>query len=128
MKRFKQYLNEILQTNALAQSQVVTSSATGRAQFRTSPNSQWQDVGSSMPVGAEVRAKLGSTVTINPNTANSTTMQGGRMNIVPGAGSEAEFAKSNTPMSGRADFKIDKVGLSNDFKVLAPRTVLGVAG
>lgn len=127
MKTFKQFLIE-LETNP-QQSKIVPVKTSGKVQFKTD-SGDWQDVGGEVPVGAETRTGLNSTLTLNPGSENEVTQKSGTVKKVPSSEEDyEEFSKDTSPVKyGRKDFKVDKIGLSNDFKVVKPNTVLGIRG
>jgi hypothetical protein len=130
MKKFKQFLNESLpkDPNQPEQTQLTPASSTGKAQFKTG-DSDWQDVNGYVPQGAEIRTGMKSSVTLNPDTDTSTTMGSGQRKSAPKEGEDtSQFGTDTTTTQGKEDFKVDKVGLSNDFKVQKPSNSLGVRG
>ncbi len=119
---------EIANKNSLSQTTLIPVSTTGKAQFRVD-GGDWQNIGSNVPVGAETRTGLNSSITLNPNSEEEATQSSGTMRKVPSSEKNTEeFEKPFDTTTGKSDFKIDKVGLSNDFKISRPSTTLGIRG
>jgi hypothetical protein len=128
MLRFKEYLIEIANKNSFPQTTLIPASTTGKAQFRVE-DGDWQDVGANVPVGSETRTGLNSSITLNLNSDEEATQSSGTMRKVPSSEENSEeFIKPINTTTGESDFKVDKVGLSNDFKISKPSKTLGIRG
>lgn len=126
MKSFKQFIIETSTTPE--QTDLIPVKVSGKVQFKTD-SGEWQDVKDYIPAGAETRTGLKSTLTLNPGSENEVTQKSGIVQKVPSSQEDAEeFSKDVSIKHGKTDFKVDKVGLSNDFKVVNPSTVLSVRG
>lgn len=110
----------------------------GKCQHRDDQKSIWKSskVGDVLREGATVRVNLkGGAILRLEKTCGCDTKKGtvtirpGSMYVIPSDVPEKdETITTPSTTVGRADFKIDKVGLSNDFKVITPSTILGIAG
>lgn len=102
----------------------------GKARWRASPDSEWKDaaVNDDLSPGAEVRTGMRSRVTLR--FRNATVLVDSSTNFsIPTIEQEGDVLRTIAAVrSGRADFKVDKVGLQNDFKVVTPSTTLAVRG
>ncbi len=102
----------------------------GKARWRSSPDGEWKDaaVNDDLSPGAEVRTGMRSRVTLR--FRNATVLVDSSTNFsVPTIEQEGDVLRTIAAVrSGRADFKVDKVGLQNDFKVVTPSTTLAVRG
>ena len=130
MKSFKKFLSESLPKDPTQPEQTLLTPAksTGKAQFKMG-DSDWQDVNGYVPQGADVRTSMRSSVTLNPDTDTSVTMGSGQSRQAPKEGEDtSQFGTEAKTQYGQANFKVNKVGLSNDFKVQAPSTTLSVRG
>ena len=102
----------------------------GKARWRSSPDGEWKDaaVNDDLSPGAEVRTGMRSRVTLR--FRNATVLVDSSTNFsIPTIEQEGDVLRTIAAVrSGRADFKVDKVGLQNDFKVVTPSTTLAVRG
>lgn len=102
----------------------------GKVQWRASDKDAWRDakVNDSVEAGVEVRTGLRSHAAIRMRNA-TVLLDAGTMFQLPQAVQDGEVLRTTAAVKhGRADFKVDKVGLSNDFKVVTPSTTLAVRG
>jgi len=98
----------------------------GKVQHRIGNDGLWTDTKDVVPVGAEIRTGLNSNVTLKDT---DTTIPSGRMAVIPNSDEDhSDLEKKPVLKHGRADFKIDKVGFANDFKIVTPSTTLAVRG
>jgi hypothetical protein len=108
-----------------------------RCQYRESESSPWKPAksGDVLREGAEVRTSIrgGATLRLEKTCGCDTkkgtvTVSAGTIYKIPSEVPDKDGATSIGVTSGKADFKIDKVGLTNDLKVVTPSTTLGVRG
>jgi hypothetical protein len=103
----------------------------GKVQWRAGPDKPWQNakVNDVIGSGAEVRSGLNSHAALKLGDNATALVDAGTMFQVPTVVREGDTLRTVVAVkSGRADFKVDKVGLSNDFKVVTPSTTLAVRG
>ena len=103
----------------------------GKVQWRPGPDRPWQNakVNDVIGSGAEVRSGLNSHAALKLGDNATALVDAGTMFQVPTVVREGDTLRTVVAVkSGRADFKVDKVGLSNDFKVVTPSTTLAVRG
>ena len=103
----------------------------GKVQWRSGPDAPWQaaKVNDVIASGAEVRSGLNSHAALKLGSNATALIDAGTMFQVPTVVREGDVLRTVVAVkSGRADFKVDKVGLSNDFKVVTPSTTLAVRG
>ena len=102
----------------------------GKARWRPSADAEWKDaaVNDDLSPGAEIRTGMRSRVTLR--FRNATVLVDSSTNFsIPTIEQEGDVLRTIAAVrSGRADFKVDKVGLQNDFKVVTPSTTLAVRG
>ena len=102
----------------------------GKARWRASADGEWKDasVNDDLSPGAEIRTGMRSRVTLR--FRNATVLVDSSTNFsIPTIEQEGDVLRTIAAVrSGRADFKVDKVGLQNDFKVVTPSTTLAVRG
>jgi hypothetical protein len=102
----------------------------GKARWRASADSEWKEasVNDDLSPGAEIRTGMRSRVTLR--FRNATVLVDSSTNFsIPTIEQEGDVLRTIAAVrSGRADFKVDKVGLENDFKVVTPSTTLAVRG
>lgn len=102
----------------------------GKVQWRAGDKDQWRDakVNDSVDAGVEIRTGLRSHAALRMRNA-TVLLDAGTMFQLPQAVQDGEVLRTTAAVRhGRADFKVDKVGLSNDFKVVTPSTTLAVRG
>jgi hypothetical protein len=102
----------------------------GKVQWRAGEKDQWRDakVDDVVDAGVEVRTGTRSHAALRLKNATVLVDAGTRFQI-PTMVKDGETLRTTAAVThGRADFKVDKVGLSNDFKVVTPSTTLAVRG
>jgi hypothetical protein len=108
----------------------------GRVQYRSNPNDPWKPamVGDTIFPGYDVRTALRSKAVLKITEGDLTgtvNMDSGTMVRIPDAVSWSgeDINTSIKTTAGRADFKVEKGGFANDFKITPlDRGVLGVRG
>ena len=103
----------------------------GKVQWRASENAPWQEANVNDVVGAgvEVRTGLRSHAALRVGRNATALLDAGTLFQLPTIAQDGETLRTSAAVKhGRADFKVDKVGLSNDFKVVTPSTTLAVRG
>ena len=102
----------------------------GKVQWRSGDKDQWRDakVDDVVDAGVEVRTGTRSHAALRMKNATVLVDAGTRFQI-PTMVKDGDTLRTTAAVThGRADFKVDKVGLSNDFKVVTPSTTLAVRG
>ena len=103
----------------------------GKVQWRASDTAPWRDakVNDVVEAGVEVRTGLRSHAAIRIGRNATALIDAGTLFQLPTVVQEGDTLRTAAAVKhGRADFKVDKVGLSNDFKVVTPSTTLAVRG
>jgi hypothetical protein len=103
----------------------------GKAQWRPGAEAAWQDarVDDLLDPGAEIRTGLRSSLTLRVGqNATVTVDRSTRLDLPQIVQDGAQLRTRAAVRHGRADFKVDQVGLTNDFEVLTPTTTLAVRG
>jgi hypothetical protein len=103
----------------------------GKVQWRPGPEAAWQpaNVNDEIPAGSEVRTGLRSHAALRIGANATALIDAGTVFQLPTVVREGDVLRTTVAVkSGRADFKVDKVGLTNDFKVVTPSTTLAVRG
>ena len=103
----------------------------GKVQWRANETSPWQDakVNDVVAEGVEVRTGLRSHAAMRIGRNATALIDAGTLFQLPNVVQEGDTLRTAAAVKhGRADFKVDKVGLSNDFKVVTPSTTLAVRG
>lgn len=103
----------------------------GKVQWRASETSPWQDakVNDVVAPGVEVRTGLRSHAAMRIGRNATALIDAGTLFQLPTVVQDGDTLRTAAAVKhGRADFKVDKVGLSNDFKVVTPSTTLAVRG
>ena len=103
----------------------------GKVQWRPGEQDAWRDakVNDVIDPGAEVRTGLRSHAALRVGRNATALVDAGTVFQIPSAVKEGDALRTTvTVKSGRADFKVDKVGFSNDFKVVTPSMTLAVRG
>ena len=102
----------------------------GKVRWRSTPEAPWHSAaeGDILDPGAEVRTGLRASATLR--FKNATVLVDANSNFsMPAIEQDGDVLRTIAQVkSGRADFKVDKVGLQNDFKVVTPSTTLAVRG
>jgi len=102
----------------------------GKVQWRPAADAPWQEakVNDVVDAGVEIRTGLRSRTAIRMRNA-TVLVDAGTLFQLPQAVKDGDVLRTTAAVKhGRADFKVDKVGLSNDFKVVTPSTTLAVRG
>ena len=103
----------------------------GKVQWRANETAPWQDanVNDVVAPGVEVRTGLRSHAALRVGRNATALLDAGTLFQLPSIAQDGETLRTSAAVKhGRADFKVDKVGLSNDFKVVTPSTTLAVRG
>ena len=103
----------------------------GKVQWRANEQDKWHDaqVNDEVQPGVEVRTGLRSRATLRVGRNATVLVDAGTLFQLPTVVQDGEVLRTTAAVKhGRADFKVDKVGLSNDFKVVTPSTTLAVRG
>lgn len=105
-------------------------SVSGKARWRSTAEMPWQEVKVKdvIVAGSEMRTGLRSNITLR--FANAIVFIDSNSNFaIPAIEQGADTYHTLAQLkSGRADFTVNKIGLSNDFKVVTPTTTLAVKG
>lgn len=105
-------------------------SVSGKARWRSNAEAPWQEVKVKdvIAAGSEMRTGLRSNITLR--FANAIVFIDSNSNFaIPAIEQGADTYHTLAQLkSGRADFTVNKIGLSNDFKVVTPTTTLAVKG
>jgi hypothetical protein len=102
----------------------------GKVQWRPGEKEPWRDakVNDEVEPGVEVRTGLRSHAALRMRNA-TVLLDAGTVFQLPTSVQDGDVLRTTAAIKhGRADFKVDKVGLSNDFKVVTPSTTLAVRG
>ena len=103
----------------------------GRVRWRATENSPWQTakVNALVDPGSQIQTSLNSRATLRVGKNASVLMDPGSDLVLPEVAKDGETLRTVASVrAGRVDFKVDKVGLTNDFKVVTPSTTLAVRG
>lgn len=103
----------------------------GKVQWRAAADQPWQNakVNDVVTPGGEVRTGLKSFAALRVGDNATALIDAGTMFQMPAVVKDGDTLRTTVSVkSGRADFKVDKVGLTNDFKVVTPSTTLAVRG
>jgi hypothetical protein len=108
-----------------------------RVQYRESSSSPWKTANSGdvLREGAEIRVSLSASAKLRlEKTCQCETkkaimsLAAGTMAKIPSEVPDKDIVTTSDVKSGRANFKVDKGGFANDFKVVTPSTTLAVRG
>lgn len=103
----------------------------GRVRARSSADEPWRPVAVNdiLKAGAQVQTGLNSIVAMRVGRNATILMDPGSDLILPELSQDAGALKTRAVIrSGRADFKVDRVGLDNDFKIMTPSSTIAVRG
>ena len=103
----------------------------GKVRWRAGEQSPWKEaaVNDLVDAGAEIRTGLKSRATLRVGKNATVLVDAGTSFQLPQIVQDGETLRTlATVKTGRVDFKVDKVGFSNDFKVITPQTTLSVRG
>ncbi len=112
--------------------EAVVMSSKGRSQWKgPKPDDKWgtakqDDV---LPSGALIRTGRKSSMVLRVGFNATIVVDRNTRMVIPQIIQSGQTLKTAVQLSrGRADFKIDRVGLSNDFSVVTPSTTMAVRG
>ena len=103
----------------------------GKARWRADEKADWKEavVNDLVSPGAEIRTGLKGRAALRVGKNATVLVDAGTTFQLPTIVQDGETLRTLAAVkSGRVDFKVDKVGFSNDFKVLTPQTTLSVRG
>ncbi|MHC4081608.1 MAG: FecR domain-containing protein [Planctomycetota bacterium] len=103
----------------------------GRAQWRPSETAPWKNakVNDILEAGADVRTGLRSSVALRVGKNATVLVDRATRLSLPVILQDGQTLRTRAAVRrGRADFKVDLIGLANDFEVLTPTTTLAVRG
>jgi hypothetical protein len=103
----------------------------GRAQWRPSEKGAWKNarVNDILEAGADIRTGLRSSVALRVGKNATVLVDRATRLSLPVILQDGQTLRTRAAVRrGRADFKVDLIGLANDFEVLTPTTTLAVRG
>ena len=103
----------------------------GRAQWRPSEEEPWKKakVNDTLEAGAEIRTGLRSSVALRVGKNATVLVDRATRLSLPVILQDGQTLRTRAAVRrGRADFKVELIGLVNDFEVLTPTTTLAVRG
>ncbi len=103
----------------------------GKVRWRAGEQSPWKEaaVNDLVDAGAEIRTGLKSRAALRVGKNATVLVDAGTSFQLPQIVQDGETLRTLASVkTGRVDFKVDKVGFSNDFKVITPQTTLSVRG
>jgi hypothetical protein len=103
----------------------------GKVRWRAGEQSPWKEaaVNDLVDAGAEIRTGLKSRAALRVGKNATVLVDAGTSFQLPQIVQDGETLRTLAAVkTGRVDFKVDKVGFSNDFKVITPQTTLSVRG
>jgi hypothetical protein len=103
----------------------------GKVRWRADERAEWKEarVNDLISEGAEVRTGLRSRAALRVGRNATILVDAGTSFQIPQLEQEGQTLRTIASVkSGRVDFKVDKVGFANDFKVTTPQTTLSVRG
>jgi hypothetical protein len=103
----------------------------GRAQWRPSEEASWRNakVNDILQAGAEVRTGLRSSLALRVGKNATVLVDRATRLALPVILQDGQTLRTRAAVRrGRVDFKVDLIGLTNDFEVLTPTTTLAVRG
>lgn len=103
----------------------------GKVRWRAGEQAPWKEaaVNDLVDAGAEIRTGLKSRAALRVGKNATVLVDAGTSFQLPQIVQDGETLRTlATVKTGRVDFKVDKVGFSNDFKVITPQTTLSVRG
>jgi hypothetical protein len=103
----------------------------GRVQWRPSEKAPWRKakVNDILEAGADIRTGLRSAVGLRVGKNATVLVDRATRLSLPVIVQDGETLRTRAAVRrGRADFKVDLIGLANDFEVLTPTTTLAVRG
>ncbi len=111
--------------------QAIILEVNGRVRWRESERAAWHDakMNDLLNAGAEIRTGLKSRAGLRIGKNATVLVDAGTTFQLPQIVQEGATLRTLAGVkSGRVDFKVDKVGFANDFKVITPQTTLSVRG
>jgi hypothetical protein len=103
----------------------------GKVRWRADQGAAWRDarVNDLVNEGAEIRTGLRSRAALRVGRNATILVDAGTSFELPQLEQEGQTLRTLASVkTGRVDFKVDKVGYANDFKVATPQTTLSVRG
>ena len=103
----------------------------GKVRWRPDDKAPWKDAAVNDLVGAgvEIRTGLKGRAALRVGKNATVLVDAGTTFQMPTIVEDGQTLRTLAAVkSGRVDFKVDKVGFANDFKVLTPQTTLAVRG
>lgn len=103
----------------------------GRAQWRGDAEVPWKDaeVNDLLDPGAMIRTGRGSSMVFRAGQNATILVDANTRLLLPQMIQEGQTLRTAVQLTrGRADFKVDRVGLTNDFSVVTPSATLAVRG
>ncbi len=122
---------EALPPTEVKRLQAVIMEVTGKARWRPDADSPWKTAAMNdvLDAGAEIRTATRSTVALRVGRNATVVVDSGTNFIIPEIIQEGSVLRTRAAVkAGRADFKVDEVGLTNDFQVITPSSTLAVRG
>ena len=116
---------------ALQELRALIMEVNGVAQWRADEEGAWRDakVNDVLRPGAEIRTGLRSSVALRVGRNSTVLVDRSTRLSLPVIVRDGETLRTRTGLlRGRADFKVDVIGLTNDYEVLTPTTTLTVRG
>ena len=104
---------------------------TGKAQWRADEKATWQSaqVDDALPAGAMIRTGLKSALTLRVGLNSSILIDSNARVALPRIIQDGDQLQTAVKVErGRADVKVNHVGLTNDFSVVTPTGALAVKG
>ncbi len=109
----------------------VVMDAKGRAQWRPDPDAEWSDasIDDILEPGAMIRTGRNSSLSLRVGQNATILVDRNTRLVLPEIIQDGQTLRTAVQLTrGRADFKVDRVGLTNDFSVVTPSTTLAVRG
>lgn len=103
----------------------------GRVRTRSAPDAEWMPLRENdvLRAGAEVQTGLRSHAALRAGANATIRLDAGTTLVVPELAQEGETLVTRAAVkSGRADIKVDRIGLENDFRVVTPSATIAVSG
>jgi hypothetical protein len=103
----------------------------GRAQWRGNEQAPWKvaEVNDLLDPGAMIRTGRNSSLVLRAGQNATILIDAHTRLVLPQMIQEGETLRTAVELTrGRADFKVDRVGLTNDFSVVTPSATLAVRG
>lgn len=103
----------------------------GNVRWRPTPDEPLRElrVDDILDTGAEIRTALRSSTTLRIGHNATVEIQSVSRVLLPEMVQDGDVLRTRAMVAGgRADFKVDQVGLTNDFEVVTPSTTLAVRG